>query len=67
MTEVPLARIFDGKKFLWDGEEYESQEEATAVEQNYRSEGFDVQRVALGSKALLYTRRLVSSSETPEQ
>jgi hypothetical protein len=67
MTDVPLARIFEGKKFLWDGEEHESDENANVVEADYREKGFEVQRVTLGSKVLLYTRRLVSSTETPER
>ncbi len=34
------ARLFDGKKFLWDGVEYESEEEARrAGETRFRRRG----------------------------
>jgi hypothetical protein len=67
MTKVPMSHIFEGKKFLWDGEEYEGEENANVVEADYREKGFEVRRIIAGSKVVLYTRRVVSSTETPEQ
>lgn len=63
VARIPMVRRFEGKKFLWDGEEYEDGERASALEQEYREKGFEVQRVSAGAKALLYTRRLVSATE----
>jgi hypothetical protein len=58
MTEQ--VRFFDGKKFVWDGEEYESEPKASEIEQEYASAGFQVQSWREGGKVLLYTRRPVS-------
>ncbi|HLB74889.1 MAG TPA: hypothetical protein VJJ98_12780 [Sedimentisphaerales bacterium] len=54
------ARFFDGKKFMWDGEEYDSQEKAGAVEKQYAEKGFEVQTCREDGKVILYTRRIVT-------
>jgi hypothetical protein len=54
------ARFFEGRKFMWDGEEYDNEEKASAVEKQYREKGFEVVIVREGGKALLYTRRVVT-------
>ncbi len=54
------ARFFEGRKFMWDGEEYDNEEKASAVEKQYREKGFEVAIVREGGKALLYTRRIVT-------
>jgi len=54
------VRFFEGKKFLWDGEEYDDEEKARAVEKQYREKGFEVQRCTQEGKVLLYTRRVVT-------
>jgi hypothetical protein len=55
------ARFFDGKKFMWDGEEYESEKKAKTVQKQYEENGFEVElcRDDEGN-ALLYTRRVVT-------
>jgi hypothetical protein len=62
MTEIKTARLFEGKKFLWDGEQYEDEDKADANAKDYREKGFEVQRVTDGGKVLLYTRRTISST-----
>jgi len=54
------SRFFEGKKFLWDGEEYDSEEQVSSVEKKYSEKGFDVQMWREDGKVLLYTRRLVT-------
>jgi hypothetical protein len=54
-----LAMISDGKKFMWDGQLYESKEEASRAAQSYESENFQIQIVEEGGKFLVYTRRTV--------
>ncbi len=53
------VRFFEGKKYLWDGLEYESEEKARAKERKYSENGFDVQVWPEGEAVLLYTRRVV--------
>jgi hypothetical protein len=54
-----LTAIRDGKKFLWDGQLYETSEEASRVAQSYREENFQIQIVEEGGKFVVYTRRPV--------
>ncbi len=53
-------RFFEGKKFLWDGEEYESEKKAGVVEKQYRDKDFEVRMCCEDGKAFLYTRRVVT-------
>ena len=53
-------RLFEGKKFLWDGEEYDDKGKADTVEKQYSENGFDVQSCSEGGRVLLYTRRVVT-------
>jgi hypothetical protein len=57
------ARLFDGKKFMWDGEEYESEKQASSVEKEYSEKGFEVQLHQEDGKVYLYTRRIVTEIE----
>ena len=54
------ARFFDGKKFMWDGEEYDSEKKAKAARKQYGEKGFEVQLCREDDNVLLYTRRVVT-------
>jgi len=54
-----LAMISDGKKFMWDGQLYESKEEASRAAESYQADNFQIQIVEEGGKFLVYTRRTV--------
>ena len=54
------ARLIDGKKFMWDGEEYDSEKEAKATQKQYEENGFEVELCREDEKVLLYTRRIVT-------
>ena len=54
------ARFFDGKKFMWDGEEYDSEKKANAAQKQYKENGFEVQLCREDDNVLLYTRRVVT-------
>jgi len=51
--------IRDGKKFMWDGQLYDSREDAARAEETYRNDNFEVQRMEQEGKFLVYTRRVV--------
>jgi len=51
--------INDGEKFMWDGQPYETKEEASRAAESYQNENFLVQIVEEGGKFLVYTRRTV--------
>lgn len=49
----------EGKKFIWDGADYTSNEEASATMEKYKGDGFEVESSEEDGKAYLYTRRVV--------
>lgn len=54
------VRFFEGKKFLWDGEEYDDEKAAKSVQEQYSEKGFEVRIWPEDEKVLLYTRRVVT-------
>ena len=54
------ARFFDGKKYLWDGQEYASEEAAREVEREYTENRFEARLWREAEQVLLYTRRVVT-------
>lgn len=57
---MDLARIIDGKKFMWDGKVYEKKEDADETAGKYRSDGFEVRCLKEGNDYYLFTRRVVT-------
>ncbi len=55
----PVSRKVDGRKFMWDGRDFENETDANAAAEKYRSEGFEAVVVA-GDKFHVYTRRVVT-------
>jgi len=56
------ARLFGGRKLLWDGVDYEGEEEARLASQKYADEGFEVEVWVEQDKASVYTRRAVKEA-----
>ena len=56
----PRARIIDGKKFMWDGREYENEAEADKAGEEYEKESFETRTVEEDGKVHVYTRRVVA-------
>jgi hypothetical protein len=56
----PRARFFDGLKFMWDGKDYESSDEAEKVKQEYEKQNFETRTVEENGKVQIYTRRVVT-------
>jgi hypothetical protein len=56
---MDLARIFNGKKYMWDGRSYENEQEMKKAKQEYQNQGFDVESIAEDKKYYLFSRRVV--------
>jgi hypothetical protein len=52
-------RFFDRRKFMWDGEAYESRATAEAKKHDYEMQSFETQLIEEEGIPLLYTRRVV--------
>lgn len=55
-----ITRLFEGKKYMWDGQEYDNEKQASSVEKQYTEKGFEVQMWREEGKVLIYTRRIVT-------
>ena len=53
------ALTIDGKKFLWDGRFFETQDDALREAENYKNDSFEVRMVERDGAFLVYTRRVV--------
>lgn len=56
------ARLFDGRKYLRDGVDYDSEEEARLAGEAYADQGFEVEVWLEEGKAYVYTRRAVKEA-----
>ena len=50
----------EGKKYMWDGENYESKEAALENKSKYEADGFETQLVEEEGIAYVFTRRVVT-------
>lgn len=53
-----ISRIVEGRKFMWDGQVYESREAAAEAERAYTGDGFETRIFEDEGKWLVYTRRV---------
>ena len=56
---MELARIFNGKKFMWDGKTYTDEKEVKEIAQKCKDDGFEIELVKEGNQYFLFTRRVV--------
>ncbi len=56
---MELARIFNGKKFMWDGRVYTEEKERREISQKYKDDRFEVELVEEDNHHFLFTRRAV--------
>jgi len=59
-NSMELARVFNGKKFMWDGKVYTNEKERGEIGQKYKDDGFAVEMVEEGGEYFLFTRRVVT-------
>ncbi|MEW6673933.1 MAG: hypothetical protein AB1427_19745 [Thermodesulfobacteriota bacterium] len=55
---IPLAAKFEGKKYMWDGTLYETEEQAQKIADSYQKAGFEVNVSPRTDKYLVYSRRV---------
>jgi hypothetical protein len=55
-----LSRKFDGKKFMWDGMEYEDEAAARQKLEEYASRGFEARMVEQEGKYYVFSRKVVT-------
>ena len=62
--DIPLARKVNGKKFMWDGIVYDSDESAQQVMEGYAKDGFEVEKFVEGGQFLVYSRRVATADKS---
>ncbi len=55
-----ISEIIDGKKFMWDEENYSTEAEAKEKMAKYEKDSFETRLVREGNEFLVYTRRVVT-------
>ena len=63
---APNKRFVDGKKFMWDGRIYATEDDAATARDAYQRDGFETCTWEEAGAFLVYTRRVVKQS-TGEQ
>jgi len=54
------VKTIDGKKFMWDGQIYDSKVKAQEVISNYEKDKFGTRLIKKEDKYFVYTRRVVT-------
>ncbi len=54
------VKTIDGKKFMWDGQTYDSKVKAQEVISNYEKDKFETRLIKEEDKYFVYTRRVVT-------
>ncbi|MHC4487787.1 MAG: hypothetical protein ACYSW7_01225 [Planctomycetota bacterium] len=57
---MEVSKIIDGKKYMWDGVEYEDEIKGNSVMETYESSDFEAKMIKEGSKYYVFTRRVVT-------
>ena len=55
-----VAKVIDGKKFMWDGVDYKGESEAKEAMTKYESDGFETRMIKEGDNFQLFTHRTVT-------
>jgi hypothetical protein len=61
-----LTMISDGKKFMWDGQLFETGANGLRAAESYQKDNFEVRVVEQEGKFLVYTRRIVKEHVATE-
>jgi len=56
---VQLAKIINGKKYMWDGKDYLDKKSALDVAQKYKKDGFETEVFEEEKKYYVFTRKVV--------
>jgi hypothetical protein len=56
----------DGKKFMWDGVVYDSDDQAQQIMEGYAKDGFEVQKFVNEDQFLVYSRRVATVEKSGE-
>lgn len=56
----PRSRVIDGLKFMWDGHDYDTVEQALEVKEKYEQDEFETRLLEEADKVHVYTRRVVA-------
>lgn len=62
----PLALNVKGKKYLWDGKTYNSEDEAVGISKSYEKEGFDIHIFEQENEYMVYSRRVAAVQESTD-
>lgn len=62
--DIPLARKVEGKKFMWDGGAYDTEEQAQQIMHGYEKDGFETRMFIEDKQFLVYSRRVATAEKS---
>ena len=62
----PLAIDVNGKKYMWDGEIYNSEKDAVETSKSYEKDGFDIHMFEQDNEYMVYSRRIAAVQESAD-
>jgi len=57
---MDLARVINGKKYMWDKATYEDKKSADEAVKKYRGDGFETEAIQEEGKFFVFSRRVVT-------
>jgi hypothetical protein len=63
---MDIVRIFDEKKFMWNGMTYDNKSEALHIKAEYEKNNFKVCIIQEEDKYFLFTRKIVTEIEVEQ-
>ena len=60
---MELARIFQGKKYMWDGKAYADRKEAEVIARKYQSDRFEAETITEDGQYFIFTRRVATEAK----
>ena len=60
---MDLARVFLGKKYMWDGKSYADLKEAEEVAGKYQKDGFEVTTISEDGYYFVFSRRVAAEAK----
>lgn len=64
---MDLSKIFNEKKFMWDGKAYPDEQTASEIAKNYNKSGFETEVIKEQEKFYVFSRKKISEVKVEKQ
>jgi hypothetical protein len=64
---MDIARIFNDKKFMWDGKSYPDEKSVLEIVQKYKNDGFETEIIKEQALFYIFSRKKISEVKVEEK